>query len=73
MKSAHLPVGPTIHWNDQDLDAVKAAFISRFDETLPRTETLFAAAHIGYRMALRDMAAGKRVVDEPEDFGKPDL
>lgn len=40
---------------DADLDAMKAAFIRCFDEDLPRTETLMAVAHIGYRMALRDL------------------
>ncbi len=54
--SAHLPEtvsGRTI--SDRDLNAMKAAFIKRFDEDLPRTETLMAVANIGYRMALRDM------------------
>lgn len=51
----HLPklVSP-VSVSDQDLDAMKAAFIRRFDEDLPRTETLMAVAVIGYRMALRD-------------------
>lgn len=31
----------------------------RFDEQLPRTETLFAVASIGYRIALRDLATKK--------------
>ena len=42
--------------SDEDIAAMRAAFKRRFDEDLPRTETLMAVAHIGYRMALRDMA-----------------
>jgi hypothetical protein len=38
--------------------AIKAAHIRRFDEDLPRTETLMAVAMIGYRIALRDGEAG---------------
>ena len=55
--SAHLPrpVATTV-FSDQDLDAIRAAFIRRFDEDLPRTETMMAVAMIGYRIALRDMA-----------------
>ena len=53
--AAHLPMGPARTVSDADLDAMRAAFISRFDEDLPRTETLMAVAAIGYRMALRDM------------------
>jgi hypothetical protein len=34
---------------------MRGAFIRRFDEDLPRTETLMAVARIGYRMALRDL------------------
>lgn len=59
--AAHLPEkedGP-VHVSDEDCNAMKAAFIRRFDEQLPRTETLFAVAHVGYRMALRDIAAKK--------------
>jgi hypothetical protein len=41
---------------EEDILAMRAAFIRRFDEQLPRTETLMAVAHIGYRMALRDLA-----------------
>lgn len=53
--SDHLPVvSSTVHFSDNDLDAMKAAFIRRFDEDLPRTETLMAVTMIGYRMALRD-------------------
>lgn len=53
--AVHLPEPPnTVHISDVDLNAMKAAFIRRFDEDLPRTETLMAVAHIGYRMALRD-------------------
>jgi len=51
----HLPKPPdVVHVANGDLDAMRAAFIRRFDEDLPRTETLMAVAHIGYRMALRD-------------------
>lgn len=56
--SEHLPKpvrdGTVI--SDNDLAAMKAAFAKRFNEPLPRTETLMAVAHIGYRMALRDTA-----------------
>lgn len=51
----HLSASPVYHCSDEDIDAMKAAFIRRFDEDLPRTETLMAVANIGYRMALRDM------------------
>lgn len=58
--SAHLP---ELLWarsvSDADLGAMKAAFIRRFDEDLPATETLMAVAMIGYRMALRDMEQNK--------------
>jgi hypothetical protein len=55
--AAHLPKIETPYAvMDRDIEAMKAAFIKRFDEDLPRTETLFAVAAIGYRMALRDMA-----------------
>lgn len=58
--SYHLPrPEKAVHWSDEDVDAMKAAFIKRFDEDLPRTETLFAVAMIGYRIALRDLAATK--------------
>lgn len=53
----HLPRPDSIvHVSDADLRAMKAAFIQRFDEDLPRTETMMAVAHIGYRMALRDLS-----------------
>lgn len=53
--SAHLPKPQeSVSVSDADIDAMKAAFIRRFDEDLPRTETLMAVAHIGYRMAMRD-------------------
>lgn len=56
-QSAYLPkpAGDGTLISDQDLAAMKAAFAKRFNEQLPRTETLMAVAHIGYRMALRDM------------------
>lgn len=55
--SAHLPPLPFgQYWPDADFDAIKAAYIKRFNEDLPRTETLMAIAAIGYRIALRDMA-----------------
>lgn len=55
--ASHLPA-PTVivRVRDEDLNAMKAAFVSRFDEDLPRTETLYAVAMVGYRMALRDAA-----------------
>lgn len=53
--AGHLPKpAGTVHVSSEDLNAMRAAFIRRFDEDLPRTETLMAVAHIGYRMALRD-------------------
>lgn len=53
----HLPeVGHPVSVADDDLDAMRAAFVRRFGEQLPRTETLMAVAHVGYRMALRDAA-----------------
>ena len=59
--ASHLPKTEAIvHFSDNDLRAMKAAFIQQFDEQLPRTEALMAAAHIGYRMALRDMAAKQK-------------
>lgn len=53
-EAAHLPEADGSSVSDQDIRALKAAFISRFDEPLPRTETLFAVARIGRRMAKRD-------------------
>ena len=53
--AAHLPPSPSHTVSDRDIEAMKAAFIRRFDEDLPRTETLMAVALIGYRMALRDL------------------
>lgn len=53
--STHLPEpNDTVYVSNEDLNAMRAAFIRRFDERLPRTETLMAVANIGYRMALRD-------------------
>lgn len=53
--AAHLPrAADTVLVSNADIDAMKAAFIRRFNEDLPRTETLMAVARIGYRMALRD-------------------
>lgn len=43
---------------------MRAAFIRRFDEDLPRTETLMAVAHIGYRMALRDLDRKRKEAGE---------
>lgn len=55
--AAHLPKPEaTVHLSDEDLNAIKAAFIRRFDEVLPRTETMMAVAIVGYRIALRDFA-----------------
>lgn len=53
--ASHLPSKAIGSISDRDLNAMKAAFIRRFDEDLPRTETLMAVAAIGYRMALRDL------------------
>jgi len=58
----HLPPAPMGLISDADIDAMRAAFIRRYDEDLPRTETLMAVAAIGYRMALRDMRK-----DQPHD------
>ena len=57
-QSAHLPMPDAfrfVHMSDDDLAAMKAAFAKRFNEELPRTETMMCVAMIGYRMALRDM------------------
>lgn len=57
--SAHLPkpdAFKVIHYSDEDIRAIKAAYIKRFNEELPRTETMMCVASIGYRMALRDNA-----------------
>lgn len=55
--AAHLPKPP--FWSDEDMNAIMAAFIVRFNEDLPRTETLMATTYVGYCMALRDMREGK--------------
>ena len=58
--AGHLPKPEgVVDVSDDDLDAMKAAFMRRFDEELSRTETLMCVANIGYRMALRDIAARK--------------
>jgi hypothetical protein len=54
--ASHLPTADVTLVSDKDTKAMKAAFIKRFDEDLPRTETLCAVAKIGYRMAVRDLA-----------------
>ena len=52
----HLPIPITgMPVSDADIAAMRSAFKRRFDEDLPRTETLMAVAAIGYRMALRDL------------------
>ncbi len=62
--AAHLPTtAGVVRVSDADLDAMKAAFIRRFDEDLPRTETLMSVAKIGYRMALRDSGSGSQSED----------
>lgn len=54
--ASHLPIVPGgAAWEDADIDAMKAAFIARFDEDLPRKETLMFVASIGYRAAIRDL------------------
>lgn len=68
--AAHLPKPKQpVRLSDQDIDAMKAAFIRRFDEDLPRTETLFAVAQVGYRIALRDIAIsqGLHLPNEKKD------
>jgi hypothetical protein len=72
--AAHLPQpAGTVRVSDADLDAMRAAFIRRFDEDLPRTETLMAVAHIGYRMALRDAQADRSAKrQDPQGLGPED-
>lgn len=48
-----------IVWSDQDVARMRAAFQKRFDEPVPRTETLFAVAAEGVRIYL-ERAAEKR-------------
>lgn len=70
--SAHLPVIPEnlcLFWSDADVAAMRAAFRKRFNEDVPRTETLFAVAAIGYRASLRDLQ-GWREHDWPEGFDR---
>lgn len=51
--SRHLPPLPTgVSWSEDDMRAMKAAFIARFDEDLPRTESLMAVAAVGFRIAM---------------------
>lgn len=60
--SSHLPkpdAFKVVHFSEEDTQALRAAFKKRFNEDVPRTETLFAVASIGYRMALRDIADQK--------------
>lgn len=58
--SSHLPKPTgTIHISSDDEAAMRTAFQKRFGEDLPRTETMYAVAAIGYRMALRDYGVGK--------------
>lgn len=52
--SAHLPQVSPITISDEDIAALKAAFIRRFDEDAPRTETLFAVMQIGRRIEARE-------------------
>lgn len=57
-KSRHLPdpnAWKTTHWSDDDLEAMRAAFAARFDEPIPRTESLMMVAAIGYRIAMQDL------------------
>jgi hypothetical protein len=54
--ASHLPkVRDPISVSNADEAAMRAAFKKRFNEELPRTETLYAVAAIGYRMAMRDL------------------
>jgi hypothetical protein len=69
----HLPeVWHSVLVENVDLDAMRAAFIRRFGEQLPRTETLMAVAHIGYRMAIRDAQAIEARSAETERLGRND-
>ena len=53
--SSHLPpISEPFLVSDADLTAMRAAFVARFDEPLPKSETLMRVAAIGYRMAIRD-------------------
>lgn len=54
--ASHLPESAPVFVSNEDLNAMRAAFIARFDEPLPRTETLMKVAMIGYRKALEDMS-----------------
>lgn len=66
--SAHLPrPEKTMQIAGEDLAAMKAAFAKRFNEDLPRTETLLAVAAIGYRMALRDLEQSARSLPQPSN------
>ena len=68
LDSAHLPVlDAPIRLQDGDTEALRSAFARRFNEPTPTTETLFSVANVGYRMALRDLAAA------PEPLPQGDL
>lgn len=54
--SGHLPTpNALVYWSEADAAAMKAAFLARFDDPLPPSESLSAVAMIGYRRALRDL------------------
>lgn len=58
--SSHLPkICDPFVVSHADEAAMRTAFKKRFGEECPRTETLYAVAAIGYRMALRDYNLGK--------------
>ena len=52
LRPADAPEGYFISWcwSDRDLDRLRTAFQVRFDEPVPRTETLMAAAAEGIRI-----------------------
>lgn len=70
--SAHLPhpgAFKVTHFSEADIEALRAAFRKRFNEDVPRTETMMCVASVGYRMALRDLL-GWRENDWPEGFDR---
>ena len=63
-QSSHLPPIVGVRCSSDDVLALQSAFIAKFDEDLPQTETLMAVALIGYRMAVRDLQSQKGSDDE---------
>lgn len=44
---------PPLVWTEKDTADMQRAFVRRFGGPLPRTESLYAVAAVGYRKALR--------------------